>query len=1306
MVTDTLDVELQFRKLPDQGRDEVYDVWLLDQTQGTSDLPSRIESIRVTPAAVIPDLGMSATQFVNNFRNLSGLTERDGLQFGQWLHDLLFPASSEQRQTWDEVCARAMRESRPVRLQVSFADLAQKEHRGLLATLPYELLATSGSFLFRRKHWSIVRAFRGLDGATFELEPGHHIGLMWANPKSGDSKLPPALFDKHESHIATHGTSLGFHVQQPRRQATRQTLQDMVTAHTKPLPSLDVLSIVAHGSPGKLWLHHLGHKNYPDDPGEPIAASEFANHLRSAGVKVGMLWSCHGAEPDSDFGSVVHALLRDGGLVAVVGSQAALRAETATTPEFARELLNSLATTAEGHLDRAVSAARCVLPASDLQWAAPLYFARPLRGRSVSLAIPERTLESLQQRWSLTSAPDRSPHFKGRETDLAELLQAVRTCRCLTLTGLPGAGKSEMARELMERLAQLPAGPQRPVTDAVWVALAAVRTAADVRSKIAAVLDLKDADTDELLARQLKSHKKLLVLDNVEDVLAQERVGFRILLETVLHNASGMQVLLTSRQELGDLEGVICRQRRVDLLPAPYDREAFVSAASERLSEEDRASVELTRLVEILEGHPRSLMLIAGQVGRGRSMTRLREFLEQDTIDALTAYDLIGLQASAAQAAGNDDQLRARRLASSLNLSFAALQAESPAAADAYCWLGLFPSGVPANLLSRLFGDQAEDLSAVWLRHSLLQIVGPHRRLVLPAPLRWYARRQLETLPIELQADWFSKTCHTWAAWLRWQYETNLGTQNRRIATGVSADETQNLIELESFGYSSNAQTADLDALGMAYTFWAQCERFAARTSAAIDQLRVASDRFAARSRVARSNTLQALGDLQMRVDRLQEAEESYVAALDLYRETGDQRGEANTVRSLGSLYARRDQLKETLDSYRIALDLYSQLNDAMGAAQTFKLLGELQCNTGRLLDAEKSLEQAHLLYIEIKDLLGTANTLKVMGDLWSRRCQLQHAANKYDESLQIYRKLDDRLGEANVLKATGDLYARMQRTKDAEERYHSAIVLYKKLDARLGEANAWQALADLQLRMHRTSQARENYDLALTLFLEIEDRPGQSRTRKGIGDALVQDGQFQKAKEAYLTALAVNRETNDSLGEANIIHALGNLYAVDNPPLGFNTLRIALERCSEIGDPQGFAGTIGALSRVAMTAKEFVRAISLAGLAWSLLAKLEDHFGQALALDDLGQALAITNDEAALRASLYLEWVEWRTINQPAPDWLEPLLVSEIPGFDGLQIDTEFAVECRAVLEAAVARYRAELDAAGIDPLGPLSEE
>ncbi len=85
MPAETLDVELQFKKLPDEGADESDEVWLLDHSQAASRLPDRITAIRVAPAAPIPNLELSPTNFVTAFRNLHGLSEWDGLQCGEWL---------------------------------------------------------------------------------------------------------------------------------------------------------------------------------------------------------------------------------------------------------------------------------------------------------------------------------------------------------------------------------------------------------------------------------------------------------------------------------------------------------------------------------------------------------------------------------------------------------------------------------------------------------------------------------------------------------------------------------------------------------------------------------------------------------------------------------------------------------------------------------------------------------------------------------------------------------------------------------------------------------------------------------------------------------------------------------------------------------------------------------------------------------------------------------------------------------------------------------------------------------------------
>ena len=379
---------------------------------------------------------------------------------------------------WDEMESRRRAARKPLHLQVVLPRGLGDAGEGIpdVSEIPFELLADEQGFLFRRVGSTLVRSLKGMDAVEARLEAGERAALAWANVKTDDSFLPAELFAAHEALVADLSSALGLTPVPPCAQATPESLTEFLEEHAP----VALLSLVAHGSSGggQVWLHKKGHPDYPRDPGQPVAARDLANLLKKADTKVALLWSCHGGRRHQVTGAVAEALLdpEHGGLAGVVASHAALRGSA--TPVLARALLKAFGGIAEGDLERAVGEARSSLSEDDLQWAAPVYYARPLQGRSVTLAQavvaglsePEEERERIAR---LEGAQTLTPYFQGRGDELARCLAHLRTSRLVTILGLPGSGKTELAVAVGG--AALEDGPLR-LHRGLWLSLAGVRT--------------------------------------------------------------------------------------------------------------------------------------------------------------------------------------------------------------------------------------------------------------------------------------------------------------------------------------------------------------------------------------------------------------------------------------------------------------------------------------------------------------------------------------------------------------------------------------------------------------------------------------------------------------------------------------------------------------------------------------------------------------------------------------------------------------------------------------------------------------
>ena len=217
--------------------------------------------------------------------------------------------------------------------------------------------------------------------------------------------------------------------------------------------------------------------------------------------------------------------------------------------------------------------------------------------------------------------------FIGREAELAEVQEALKAHRLVTLTGVGGVGKTRLATEVAARLAD-------EFPDGVWLfELAAVADPAAVPDAVAAVLGITQQPGKSLtdsVAAALEGRMRLLVFDNCEHV----RDAAADLVEAILAHSATVRVLATSREGLGVAD------EQLWLVPSLEVRAGIDSAAVTLFVERARSVAsrfsvatagEAAAVVEIcrrLDGIPLAIELAASRMA---SMTagEVRDRLDQ-----------------------------------------------------------------------------------------------------------------------------------------------------------------------------------------------------------------------------------------------------------------------------------------------------------------------------------------------------------------------------------------------------------------------------------------------------------------------------------------------------------------------------------------------------------------------------------------------------------------------------------------------------------------------------------------------------
>jgi predicted ATPase len=260
---------------------------------------------------------------------------------------------------------------------------------------------------------------------------------------------------------------------------------------------------------------------------------------------------------------------------------------------------------------------------------------RRLRDVPMPVGVFQVSAPGLRTEFPALKALDTSPgnlrpqttSFIGRESEVAELQDAVKAHRVVTLTGVGGVGKTRLATEVAVRLSD-------EFPDGIWFFdLAAVADPAAVPDAVAAVLGITQQPgktVSDSVAAALEGRIRLLVFDNCEHVLD----AAADLIEAILAASATVKILATSREGLGIADE--------QLWPVPsLDVGAGIDSAAVSLFVERARSVaprfsmekphEAAAVVEIcrrLDGIPLAIELAASRMA-SMTASEVRDRLDQ-----------------------------------------------------------------------------------------------------------------------------------------------------------------------------------------------------------------------------------------------------------------------------------------------------------------------------------------------------------------------------------------------------------------------------------------------------------------------------------------------------------------------------------------------------------------------------------------------------------------------------------------------------------------------------------------------------
>jgi len=794
--------------------------------------------------------------------------------------------------------------------------------------------------------------------------------------------------------------------------------------------------------------------------------------------------------------------------------------------------------------------------------------------------------------------PELRENFLGREEDLRQILERVRGHRVVTITGLGGIGKSEMAKAV----ARASAGREWTADGVFYVDLQAASNADSARDAIISNLEL---DPEKPIPKQL-ARPCLYVLDDVYQALVGDLSAMQGFVQSLYDSAPPAHFLLTSREPIG-VPGIEHPFPLGRLLP-PHDANLFRSIAEGfghnwLAGDADRT----VSLLQQLDGYPLAITIAANRLRDVPLETLLRRWENRRT----EALKLPGISPAELSKMTSVDF--------SLTLSFNRLPNGEVRAL--FALFADFPGGAKVDMLEALVGDELHDMLSYLTRGSLVQKQGDRYRALVP--VREFASKRHTELSLRLSERldayliaFAEQWCYNSAVW---------NTPKRLEAISVLTDEKPNLFAAVGRARVRNDDgflARLISALGQFLPLFTNDRG----ESTELLRAAIAAARVVHQEQLE-ANCLRSLGEVYGMDDKeFESAQKCYEEALPLYQSVGDKYGEAGCIAGIGDLERQTDHPEAARIRYDQAVHLYRDQCELLGEANCLRKVAELEEDPHQKL---KHFEAALALFQDIGDELGEASCLMGMAEIQLGLQNSGEAQKLLEQALPAFRKAGDKPPEGNCLMLLGNAYFMADDFENAGKYYAEARQTFSDMGNQISQGFCLASIGDMRERFLGYLNASLNRPVCV----------------RRLGDVHMIGGNYEEAQRSYLDALPLFEDSPYPDGVLYCREKLGSLLWMKGDYTGaLEQYQEATKLCNRMTiDPSEGASFLLNAGVMNVNLGQNELAWSLFERAMDLFAGNSDKPGQASCLVEMGFVLRLRRqfDQAMLKYNEALKLFE-----------------------------------------------------------------
>jgi len=344
----------------------------------------------------------------------------------------------------------------------------------------------------------------------------------------------------------------------------------------------------------------------------------------------------------------------------------------------------------------------------------------------------------------------------------------------------------------------------------------------------------------------------------------------------------------------------------------------------------------------------------------------------------------------------------------------------------------------------------------------------------------------------------------------------------------------------------------------------------------------------------------------------------AFKKAAGIYRQLGDKRSLACELLSVAHWHHRREDPHEAVGPAKEALALFQHVAADGGSvggwvSHALNQLVTAYLETGETELASNEAREGLAKVRESGDKRQIALVLDTLYRVLLESDEPEEALNVAEEAIEIARELKDRRWEANFLQGAFVVHMDTNRPAEALKVAEEVQKIAKDREDLKEEANACMMLLQkANIKTESFDAAVEASKQAVSLSRKSEDKIYEAASLMNLSRSHACGGNVSKAMEAATEASEIYHQEDDKRGEAGSYSLIAELHRMsEDIDDAIHYAKKGQEIFKELGDKKGEAAVVHSFARIYMSADKFKEAARAANEARQLARPVGDRQGE-----------------------------------------------------------------------------------------------